>query len=256
MFILGSQYTKKDLYAILNVPHRKQGGNWNTGYHRYGNDFYLFCNIGVAGRTGHDYNNRWEGNNLVWYGKSQTTIHQTTIKHLISGNFSIYIFTRTNSDNPFTFEGRGLMLSYRESVPVEITWALKRQLHNRAETIPEEIPAEDKILWEGKTQKILVNKYERNPQARKDCLEHYGFLCHICQFDFEKEYGEIGKQFIHVHHVKPIFLIKENYIINPIKDLIPICPNCHAIIHKQNPCFTIEEVKSLRMNKPLNFSPE
>ncbi|WP_288882967.1 DUF3427 domain-containing protein [Pedobacter panaciterrae] len=249
MFTLNAQYTKKDLYRILKVPTEKQRGNWNTGYNRYNDNFYLFCNIDVPGRTGHDYNNRWEGNNLVWYGKGRSTTSQKTIKDLISNNFNVYIFTRKNSDNPFTFEGKGIALNYKESSsPVEITWSLRMELHNRPETIPEEIPVEDKILWEGNSQKIRVNKYERNPQARKDCVEHYGYLCQVCKFDFKKEYGEIGREFIHVHHLTPISGIKKGYIIDPIKDLRPVCPNCHAIIHKRNPCFTIAEVLLLLNN--------
>ncbi|SDJ58674.1 5-methylcytosine-specific restriction enzyme A [Pedobacter sp. ok626] len=245
IFVSGVVYTKKDIYSKLNVPQEKQGGNWNTGYNRYMDDFYLFCNIGVAGRTGHDYNNRWEGNNLLWYGKSQTNVSQNVIKDLISNNFKIFIFTRTNSGKPFTFEGEGIAQDYKESTPVEITWSFKGRQLSRPETIPEEIPIEEKTLWEGNSQKILVNKYERNPQARRDCIEHFGYLCQICKFDFEKEYGEMGKQFIHVHHITPISLVKKDYVIDPITDLIPVCPNCHAIIHKRNPCLTIAEVKSI-----------
>ena len=59
--------------------------------------------------------------------------------------------------------------------------------------------------------------------------------CSICGFDFEKNYGELGKGFIHVHHIVPVSKIGPNYIIDPVKDLIPVCPNCHAMLHRTDP---------------------
>ena len=67
-------------------------------------------------------------------------------------------------------------------------------------------------------------------------------------FDFEKVYGEVGKEFIHVHHLKEIASIGENYQINPLTDLRPVCPNCHAMLHRKNPAYTIEELQNLIRN--------
>lgn len=254
MFVSGANYTKKDIYRILDVPQEKQGGNWDTGYNRYNSNFYLFCNIGVAGRTGHDYENRWIDNNLIWYAKSKTTVFQPLVKDLLSNNFKIFIFTRKNDKDPFTFAGIGIVYRYKNSTPVEIVFTFKHDQVDSYEINPEEISAVDKNLWEGSSQKILVNKYERNPQARKECIAHFGFLCQVCEFDFEKEYGIAGKDFIHIHHLTPISQIKKGYIIDPKKDLIPVCPNCHAIIHKRNPCFTILEVKAMKVNLKINIS--
>ena len=97
---------------------------------------------------------------------------------------------------------------------------------------------------EGSKQSILVNKYERNTKARDKCIEHYGALCAACEFDFSAEYGDVGDGFIHVHHIKPVSEIGELYEVDPINDLIPVCPNCHAMIHKRRPMsFTIDEIK-------------
>lgn len=243
MFKVLASYTKKDIYRIMKVPTSQQGGSWNTGYNRFNNDFFLFCNVGIPGRTGHHYNNNWDGNNLIWFGKNGTNISQISIKELISNDHNVYIFTRVDSRMPFTYQGLGFANEYENSIPVKIIWSFKNSF-DRPEILPEEISAESRNLWEGSSQKILVNKYERNPEARKQCIDHYGHSCQICKFDFEKSYGNIGKDFIHVHHIIPISEIKKNYIINPINDLIPVCPNCHAIIHKRNPCLTIEEVKT------------
>ena len=98
---------------------------------------------------------------------------------------------------------------------------------------------------EGATSQTFINSYERNPQARKKCLEYYGTSCFVCEFDFGKTFGKIGEGFIHVHHLKPISEIREEYEINPIEDMRPVCPNCHAIIHRRDPVFSIEEMKIL-----------
>jgi len=98
---------------------------------------------------------------------------------------------------------------------------------------------------EGKSQLIAVNVFERNVKAREACLRHYGFSCSVCNFDFEKFYGKIGRQFIHVHHLKPLSEIEEEYKIDPIKDLRPVCPNCHAMLHRKMPTLTIDELKKI-----------
>ncbi len=109
---------------------------------------------------------------------------------------------------------------------------------------PDEIPV-DEILREGSANQILVNSFERNPKGRKKCLDHFGFNCQVCDFNFEDRFGEIGKEFIHVHHLLELSEIREEYEVDPEKDLIPVCPNCHAMLHKRKPAFSISELKSL-----------
>lgn len=111
------------------------------------------------------------------------------------------------------------------------------------EVFPDEVSEVDESLLEGKTRKVNVNIYERNPVARQQCIDHYGCKCFICDFDFEKAYGQIGLSFIHVHHLIEISTIGAEYSVDPIEDLRPVCPNCHAMIHKKKPAYTIEEIK-------------
>lgn len=98
---------------------------------------------------------------------------------------------------------------------------------------------------EGTLKKISVNAYERSAQARKACLEHYGHKCIVCNFNFESVYGAIGKKRIHVHHLIEISSIQEEYKVNPVEDLVPICPNCHYIAHLKRPAFTVQELKAM-----------
>ena len=109
---------------------------------------------------------------------------------------------------------------------------------------PEEGASPETYL-EGAAIRVSVNAYERNTKARQKCIEHYGCICAACGFDFEASYGEIGRGFIHVHHVKPLSEIGAQYQVNPIQDLRPVCPNCHAMLHMQSPAMSIEELKEL-----------
>lgn len=104
------------------------------------------------------------------------------------------------------------------------------------------------VYYEGTPFSVKLTKYERDRAARERCLNHYGYLCCICQFNFAKTYGEVATDMIHVHHLTPISLIGETYSLDPIKDLRPICPNCHAVIHKRQPPFSIEDVKNMINN--------
>jgi len=114
---------------------------------------------------------------------------------------------------------------------------------------PDEI--EDNTFLEGAKKQVVVNAYEKNPKARQECIKHFGARCFICKFEFEDKYGEIGKGFIHIHHVKPLSEINEEYKVDPIKDLIPVCPNCHAMIHKRKPAYSIGEIQSLLKESDL-----
>ena len=99
--------------------------------------------------------------------------------------------------------------------------------------------------FEGSRKNVAVNVYERNAKARESCIAHYGLDCFICGFNFKMVYGHDGEGFIHVHHLKPLSEIRSGYRLNPVKDLRPVCPNCHAMIHKRIPAYTIEEMKRL-----------
>jgi len=107
--------------------------------------------------------------------------------------------------------------------------------------LPSEL--EDVALREGGKKLVAVNRYERNARARRLCLQKYGYRCVVCQFDFEEVYGEIGKGFIEVHHLIPLSEIGEQYTVNPFDDLRPVCPNCHAMLHRGN--LSIEELQRI-----------
>jgi 5-methylcytosine-specific restriction protein A len=107
--------------------------------------------------------------------------------------------------------------------------------------LPEEIDEEETHV-EGAATTVLVNRYERDSKARAKCIKHHGCKCQICGFDFEAVYGPIGEGYIHVHHVVLISSIGEAYVVDPVNDLKPVCPNCHAMLHRRTPPYSIEEL--------------
>ena len=110
----------------------------------------------------------------------------------------------------------------------------------------DEFIEENNITYtEGSIKQVTVNAYERNPHARKKCLEHWKYSCQCCGFNFENTYGDLGKDYIHVHHIKPLAEIKIEYVLDPILDLIPVCANCHAMLHRRTPALSINELRAL-----------
>ena len=79
--------------------------------------------------------------------------------------------------------------------------------------------------------RVLANRYEQDPDARRACIAHYGSTCAACGFSFEEKYGEIGADFIPVHHLVPVSELGSGYELDPITDLVPLCANCHAMTH-------------------------
>ena len=106
-------------------------------------------------------------------------------------------------------------------------------------------PEDDEKLYEGALVTVKANKYERNQKARRECVEKKGYQCLVCGRDFVATYGEIGRNFIHVHHLTPISTIGKEYQLNVDTDLAPVCPNCHYMLHRKDPPYTIEELKDI-----------
>ena len=93
---------------------------------------------------------------------------------------------------------------------------------------------------EGRPKTLTIKTYDRSPGAREACIEHHGYNCAVCGFNFGKVYGSVGEGFIEVHHLQQIADQGEEYIIDPVKDLRPVCANCHRMLHKVRPPISIE----------------
>ena len=124
----------------------------------------------------------------------------------------------------------------KEIPKIEKEWADK--LNN--------VTASEVNYEEGEEKTFTLNKYERNRKAREACLAAHGTACAVCGIDFGKEYGPEFAGKIEVHHIVPISEIGGTYVVDPIKDLIPVCPNCHMALHsKKGGVYTVEELKAI-----------
>lgn len=247
MFIVEKEYTKNDIYSLLKVPVESQKGSWDTGYRSYGGEIFIFTNVGVAGRTGVNHGNFWQDENLVWFGKSTSHSQQNLIKMMISNETNVHIFFRDDAIKGFTYKGLGKALKCEGSNPIKIIWTFIDPDKTPSEQIQaiEGIDDIHKSLTEGNSKRVEVSVYKRCLEARQKCIELKGCFCSVCGFNFEKNYGSIGQGFIHIHHINQLSETNDERIVNPETDLLPVCPNCHSMLHKRKPAFSVEELKLL-----------
>lgn len=132
------------------------------------------------------------------------------------------------------------------ALPEHIANALEQLWQSRVGSTPSRLDTSSHgTLPEGAKRTVTVNAYERNPLARSACIAHHGYSCKVCGVDLGAKFGPIAANFIHVHHLVPISSIGRSYEVNPIQDLIPVCPTCHAILHLRVPPLSIAEAVAL-----------
>lgn len=151
---------------------------------------------------------------------------------------------------PYDFKGGLNTKCFRILEEAGLTIVSKGETH----PFPDEIE-ETGEHTEGAVQRVLVNRYERNPDARAKAIRHHGARCLVCCFDFSVTYGALGDGFIHVHHTVPLAEIGACYVVDPINDLRPVCPNCHAMLHKRVPSYTIDELRAILKTASFQAEP-
>ncbi len=173
---------------------------------------------------------------------------------MLSGNYPVHTFTREKTKGEFVYEGLAQLKSYDSSKkPITIVWQFETSF--LAQT-PGELPPEVQY-FEGGVKRVMVNAYERNIEARRECIKHHGLNCAACGFNFKKIYGSIGETFIHVHHLYPDKLkSNQEYEIDPINDLIPVCASCHAMLRTSTPPLSIIDLKGKINQKFVRFLAE
>jgi len=137
------------------------------------------------------------------------------------------------------------ILSTGEKTGGILHWILRPELAQALE----DLSIVSETYKEGAPHEVRLIRNERNPVARRKCIDFYKkdgrICCRVCSFDFGKQYGPKSEGYIHVHHLNPLKEIKREYKVCPETDLIPVCPNCHAVFHKQSPPFTVIQVKDM-----------
>lgn len=256
MLTVGDFYTREKIWKLAKpgVPYSK-GGPWATGYAIYNKYLFAFANIGDPGRTGHDFPNRYERDTgqMTWYGKPNSHSAQPTFRKLFEGTLKLMMFVRWENKNPnWLFLGTPHIESYRDNELVDQnTRTIRLDLIFKFDEWQDEQTADTtvrKSKTEGERKYVLVSRYERDPRLRAQAIMIHGTSCFVCGFDFGEKFGDIGEGFCHIHHIKPLGEVAEVHNVDPNSDLVPVCPNCHAMLHRKNPALKVEELKSILNN--------
>ena len=138
-------------------------------------------------------------------------------------------------------QSSGITISAEPAAELEEVWRNFLATHGYSPVrLATEVTTPERF-WEGALRRITVNAYERDPKARQACIAHFGTACRVCGLDFGDVFGKLGQGYIHVHHTRPLSEIGEGYAVDPLKDLIPVCPNCHAMLHQKSPPLTAQK---------------
>lgn len=195
-----------------------------------------------------------DSNDWMYLNGRRQGWHTHSTKHIeliLEEGYKLFTFRQIPNPRPDDTKPASWKTWIEEFCPKEL---LVEGLYYFAVDIPEtkntdagycEQSENHQTYWEGNQVTKLTTKYERNPEARAACLAEKGYSCAVCQFDFHKTYGETGKEYIHVHHTVRVADRPRPYKVNPIKDLVPLCPNCHAMTHKRIPPYSTSELKDI-----------
>lgn len=221
--------------------------NWSWSFINENEKFIIFgaWDVHNDGKTTQILSENWatshKGSKQPGYPQSREHIRLIEEEGYQLKTFPMeYMVADEGEDAPAKIKDFTPELSNKELIRIDSSWYASDQTHGTR--LPEEIDPKE-VFTEGVSKTVTVNQYERSAVARSKCLSHHGYKCAVCSFDFEKTYGEIGKNYIHVHHIIPISEIGKEYEINPVTDLIPVCPNCHAMIHVTRPALSVNQLK-------------
>lgn len=130
---------------------------------------------------------------------------------------------------------------------VRLTERERQAVAHRGQVAATALPQEDEPFRavEGAERETALTRYERNPALREACIAHWGCRCAVCGLDFGAAYGELGEGYIEVHHLRPIATWRgEEHTVDPRTDLVPLCANCHRMIHRgKERVLTLDELR-------------
>ncbi len=130
----------------------------------------------------------------------------------------------------------------------EVVSALERLGFTSESDLTRDERAVATTLTEGESS-VTTETLRRNALARELCLSHHGPVCKVCGLDFRIAYGAEFRDCIHVHHLNPMAQATGLRVVNPNTDLVPVCPNCHAVIHANGKFRTLDAVNALMQSK-------
>jgi hypothetical protein len=171
-FVVGRQYSRENIFDLLGIRPHPTGGNWFTGYNGHESDWYIFAHIRTAGRTGHDYENAWEGGLLRWSGKSGSRLEHDSIQAMLHPAGNVFVFTRERDRDPFTFQGVASAERWEDTVPVTVWWRVRDP--NRPEEENDEAldTGEQAERSRGTGHGAGFGQPENNPAVERAAVDH------------------------------------------------------------------------------------
>lgn len=167
-FKVGSMYKRSEIKQAIGLDPNARGGPWYTGYAERKGTSFIFCNVGAPGRTGHDYDNYFDGGDLVWRGKTNSHQHQPMIRRMTGTGAEVHIFWRKGGHDPFTYAGLGSAIEVSNETPVRVRWQLSdpnesAQPHSKSsERLPAEVLVQvtPEYIW--KAVELLIGEKQEH----------------------------------------------------------------------------------------------
>lgn len=245
LLTIGKLYTRKDLRKMFGIT----DATINTGIFRpkQHESIWLF----VTEKQTSDrpqYSNLLENDILHWDGQTSGRKDDWIIYHKQHGMELIAFYRKRKDEHPgaaFRYEGVFEYVSHVGKRPTHFILRKSMDLESLVMADIEAYRAEE-MIERGEGVKRFVNRYERNPRIRVAAIRIHGTKCMACGFDFESVYGDRGKGFIEVHHIVPISTLAEDMVVDPEKDMIVLCANCHRMIHRRkDDILSLNELKRI-----------
>jgi 5-methylcytosine-specific restriction protein A len=226
---------------------------WSWSFVNHPKRFVVFgaWDIHTSGRHCLILSGKWQAKNT---GRRNPGYRQSCehIRLVVEDGYALKTFpmkwggeSRDDSGGPAKIDDFTPVLTNRGLLHIGNDWYATDVNGDETEIVlPEELDAPERYS-EGARKHIYVNAIERSGKAREACVRHHGWDCVVCGFNFRKAFGELGKRFIHVHHLVPLAASQGERNIDPVRDVVPVCPNCHAMIHRVSPPMEIERLREL-----------
>lgn len=253
-----AEYSLPELLQRLEAsPTTSLSGQWATKYFTHGDKLILVAKVAIGPVDLRTAENRYDvaRGHMQFYGKPHSHSQQTEFLKLSRGELSLEVFALWKAGHDrFMYLGSPAIVRWLDNVEIEqgiksimLELSFLEASDHEIDGGPEGTQQSEDGLSarEGKQLTVLVNRYERDPSLRSACLQFFGPTCRICDFDFQAKYGELGRDFCHVHHVKPLAEVGEDHAVDPTTDLIPVCANCHAMLHRRSPALHPDQLKVL-----------
>jgi hypothetical protein len=201
------------------------------------------------------YENRFDGETL-WMDGADKGRTDERVTASLARDEEVHLFYRVGNIGDFTYHGRVYLASAtpRPDKPTRFVFTVERKLAEIDEELVTD-QASDANDPEGRKRLRLHVVYERSRKNREKALAYHKPVCAACDFDFNAFYGaELANAFVEIHHRVSITEL-DGRIVNPETDLVPLCSNCHRMVHRRRgEIMRVEDLRAVITERNLLWS--